>query len=306
MKEIECWKIQLYENNRDLDLPNALEESISLLKLDSVDRIKFYEPHCIIIEADPFLFVHDSTLYLFYESKQMGKPGVIKMTSTKDLISWTQSITVLKESYHLSYPFVFEDNDEVYMIPETGADKSIRLYKACDKSLDKFKFVKYIIQQNPKDILDISYCDSSILKYKGIYYLHTSIMRDGIYEMLLYTSDRLTGDFKRHPSSPICRSNKYGRNAGSLIMKDNEIYRFTQDCEHSYGENINVIRIKDLSPNTYEEEVINSNLINNDGTFYKKGGHQLNIVEFLDKTIIATDAKDYKMLLINRFLTKVL
>ena len=43
------------------------------------------------------------------------------MVSTDDLKHWTKPISILNdEGTHFSFPYVFEDNGSVYMIPETG------------------------------------------------------------------------------------------------------------------------------------------------------------------------------------------
>ena len=39
---------------------------------------------------------------------------------------------VLAEPFHLSYPYVFEWQGSHYMIPESGAAKSVRLYRASE------------------------------------------------------------------------------------------------------------------------------------------------------------------------------
>ena len=36
---------------------------------------------------------------------------------------------VLEENFHLSFPFVFEDSGNLYMIPETAENQQIRLYE---------------------------------------------------------------------------------------------------------------------------------------------------------------------------------
>ena len=83
-------------------------------------------------QADPFLFVKDNELYLFYELQHWDDPGCIAMIKTKDLKVWSKPQMVLKEPFHLSFPFVFEDQGVIYMIPESQEDDSIRLYCAND------------------------------------------------------------------------------------------------------------------------------------------------------------------------------
>ena len=74
----------------------------------------------------------DNELYLFYELQHWDDPGCIAMIKTKDLKVWSKPQMVLKEPFHLSFPFVFEDQGVIYMIPESQEDDSIRLYCAND------------------------------------------------------------------------------------------------------------------------------------------------------------------------------
>ena len=37
---------------------------------------------------------------------------------------------VLERPYHLSYPFVFRWNADVFMLPETGQNNAVELYRA--------------------------------------------------------------------------------------------------------------------------------------------------------------------------------
>ena len=39
---------------------------------------------------------------------------------------------VLEKDYHLSYPFVFEFENNFYMVPETESNNNIELYKCTD------------------------------------------------------------------------------------------------------------------------------------------------------------------------------
>ena len=39
---------------------------------------------------------------------------------------------MIEEDFHLSYPFIFEYKEEVYIIPDSCNNRSIRLYKAIE------------------------------------------------------------------------------------------------------------------------------------------------------------------------------
>lgn len=247
----------------------------------------------ILYMADPFLFVKDKELFLFFELQHWDDPGYIAMVKTTDLHNWTSPIVVLRESFHLSFPFVFEDNGNIYMIPESQEADSIRLYKA-NEDLTSFTYVRTLIKKEKREDIHYNLNDNHVLFKDGKYYLFTSYQKDWMYYQELYMADDLLkGEFIRHPQSPICESNEFGRNGGSLIDYKGTLLRVTQDCHKDYGDNISLMEIIKLDDKYYEEKLYLRNVFPQNSIFVD-GGHQLNIVQFQGKYIYATDYKVYK------------
>lgn len=249
-----------------------------------------WKPKPILYQADSFLFVKDKELFLFYELQHWDDPGYISMVKTSDLKNWTEPQIVLRQPYHLSFPYVFEDNGIIYMIPESQESDSIRLYQA-NEDLTDFTYVRTLLQQERKDGIHYNFNDSHIYRKDNKYYLFTSYQKDWTYYQELYMADNLlSGTFERHPSSPICVSNEYGRNGGSLIQYGNKLLRVTQDCHENYGDNVSLMEITQLDEQNYQEQLFMRNVFPKNNIFID-GGHQLNIVHFQDKYIYATDYK---------------
>lgn len=301
MNKIECFKIQLLQTSLEELIIGFETAPVFQILCDSWAVLK--EP--TIIVADPFLFVHNDTLYLFYEQKKLYHNGTIMMTHTMDLRHWSEPVEVLQEMFHLSYPWVFEKDSHIYMIPETCGDRSIRLYEAANSSLTEFRFVKKILEQEPDDDIKTSYSDSSIVERGGLYYLFTTVNYKGVNQLLLFCSNNLMGPYRKHPQSPVCVSKKYGRNAGSFLEYKGELYRVVQDCEKRYGDNVHILKVKELSPQGYAEEVVKETIFDRKIPFYREGGHQLNIVPFNGSCVWATDAKEYHYFILNRVLHKL-
>lgn len=237
-----------------------------------------------VVFADPFLFVNNGMLYLFYEEMKFRGNGFLVMTKTKDLKHWSTPRIVLKEELHLSFPFVFEDNGTVYMIPETGHDKSIRLYSA-NGNLLRFTYVKTLIEGK-------EYVDTSVISHNGLYYLFTTEKNKQFkYTQRLFWAESLGGAYKEHPCSPIYNGGKYGRNAGSILQVEGDLFRPVQDCANVYGENVSLLKIEELDQNNYKEVVYKDKLLDKSLCFYKDGGHQYNVVNFHGQRLVATDAK---------------
>ena len=275
MKEIaplqECFGIDIsIQDSKPLIDPDKK----TIFRLKTGSRFSIDNP--VKIDADPFLFVHKGWLFLFYEDLHYyGNGGNIAMVKTNDLVHWTKPVNILDDNYHYSFPFIFEDEGNVYMIPETG----------CNNIFEQ--------PERPKEII-YNFCDNVLYKKEGVYYLFTSTWDGTAYKLELYTSDKLDGQYKAHPCSPIRYDNKYGRNGGPLIEHEGKLYRVAQDCAETYGGDIHLLEIEDITPTIYREKVYKENLIPKMQSYYKDGGHQLSFAEFKGKTIIATDAKNYR------------
>ena len=266
----------------------------TIFRLKTGSRFSIDNP--VKIDADPFLFVHKGWLFLFYEDMHYyGNGGNIAMVKTNDLVHWSKPVNILDDNYHYSFPFIFEDEGNVYLIPETGCNNTVRLYKANNDNLDSFSLVTNIFEQpeRPKGIV-YNFCDNVLYKKEGVYYLFTSTWDSIAYKLELYISDKLEGPYKAHPSSPIRYDNKYGRNGGPLIEHEGKLFRVAQDCEETYGGDVHLLEIDEMTPTSYKEHVYKENLMPKDQPYYKDGGHQLSFAEFKGKTIIATDAKNYR------------
>ena len=249
-----------------------------------------WKPKPLRFQADPFLFVKDDELFLFYESQHWDDPGCIMMTKTKDLQTWSKPVIVLSESFHLSFPYVFENQGKIYMIPETQKTDSIRLYQA-NEELSSFAYLRTLMKQKQDDLINFSFSDSHVYYKNGKLFLFTSYQKNWIYYQELYVAnDLLNGEFKKHPQSPICISNELGRDAGSLIAYQGKLLRVTQDCHKDYGDNVSLMEITHLDEKHYEEQLFMHNVFPRNSIFVD-GGHQLNIAQFLGKYVYATDYK---------------
>ena len=284
---------------------NNFSISINLLKTDDLGNnqgtiIKRFESDTDLFNidptvflADPFMFSYNGKLYLFYEKQNgwYGK-GHICMRFTEDLSRWSEEITVLKEPFHLSFPFVFEDKGKIYMLPETGYSASIRLYEACDDNLEKWKLSKIIIDEKRQ------WVDSSIINKDSKYYLFTAVKENSIFNQFLFVSDNLTGPYKEHPKSPIYIGNDYGRNGGAVFYFKDKLFRPAQICVSSYGEDITLLQIEKLTPEDFIEKIYKDRIFKSALTDYNHGGHQFNIVYHNNELLLSIDyrVKNYNII----------
>ncbi|MCD8025717.1 MAG: hypothetical protein LUF33_01970 [Clostridiales bacterium] len=77
--------------------------------------------------ADPFLFEYEDDTYLFaeYFSYKLRRGIIVCSKYDKLKDKFDKYKEIISEAYHLSYPFVFKYNDEIYMMPEANESKNI-------------------------------------------------------------------------------------------------------------------------------------------------------------------------------------
>ena len=195
--------------------------------------------------ADPFLFHHQGTNWLFYETvndKWVGKIGCFKEVDGE----WEQQGIVLENPWHMSYPQVFEEDGHIYMIPEqsNNGDGNVSLYEAMD-------FPRGWVKR--KVLIERPFADSTLLKKDNHYYLACyTIPPHETAE--LWHAPTLFGPWKRHPQwGNINQSNRLRRCGGNFIWRGDKLYRIAQDCNRAYGKRLFMVEVVLVSPNQYKE-----------------------------------------------------
>jgi hypothetical protein len=164
--------------------------------------------------------------------------------------NYTPPEEILKKSYHLSYPHLIEDSGELYMIPETKGNKTIELYKCINFPME-WKLEKILME-------DIQAVDSTILKYKGKYWLFCNVVEnEGISshdELFLFYSDELVSTkWTCHPCNPVISDVRKSRPAGNLFMEKGKLWRPSQDSAKQYGHGMKFNEIVELTETYYKE-----------------------------------------------------
>ena len=220
--------------------------------------------------ADPFLIQEQGTFYLFFEVLGVDR-GVIGLATSTDGQRWRYERIVLKEPFHLSYPNVFKWKEDYYLIPESLADRSVRLYKAIHFP-DGWQFVKPIITDRPL-------VDSTVLTHQGLLWLFSSSPDNQ--NLYLFYADRPEGPWREHPGSPIVSGNsRDARPAGNILDTGDRLIRFSQDSQEygeKYGKAVRGFEILTLTREEYRERPLEDNpLLKESGVGWNATGmHQV-------------------------------
>jgi len=219
--------------------------------------------------ADPFTITIGGATFLFVEEFPFDtRKGVI--SAYRLIGDQAERIgVVLEEPWHLSFPFVFEHRGEVYMVPESGGGRSVKIYKASSFPTG-WREVKTLLP-------DVSAVDTTIFEHDSRWWMLTSIQGDGPglnnAELHAFYADDPLGDWTPHPQNPVVMDARKGRNGGFIRNREGCPHRVSQTAGFTfYGAGAAVHRIDELTPETYREtlvrEVPPTPLLNLDGTHH--------------------------------------
>ncbi len=190
--------------------------------------------------ADPFAFANGGQTWVFVEEFPYAtNKGVISVfTISPDGVA-SAPRPVLETPYHLSYPFVFERDGVVYMLPESCAANRLELYRA-ERFPDVWVRETVLID-------NIVAADATLLETDGKLWLFATVGEDGQSDwdsLRLFHADTITGAWTPHEKNPVLIDASQARAAGRVFERDGRLYRPTQDCsidrldERDYSQNI--------------------------------------------------------------------
>lgn len=205
--------------------------------------------------ADPFVIFAKGLYYVFIEEYlyAKGKGHISYLTIDQNGHS-SGTKKIIDRDYHLSYPFVFVYENEYYMIPETGANKTIELYK-CTAFPDKWEVAAALME-------DIEAYDVTLLNHGGKWWLFANVREhekaisfDELY--LFFADDLLSRNWTPHPGNPIVSDVTSARPAGRIFSHNGNLYRPAQNGAHRYGYGMKINHIVTLTEREYREECVN-------------------------------------------------
>lgn len=239
----EWWFVGVYTGPTPFDMHPAKNVKQPVLRGQDVT-----DYHASFV-ADPFMVHKNDLWYMFVEvmNAEEGQ-GDIGLATSRDGFKWDWHSIVLDESFHLSYPQVFEHDNEWYMIPESHKAGAVKLYKATSFPTDWVDVA---------NLIDGPYYDSTLLHWDNHWYMITG---EKFAVSRLWIADSLFGPWEEHPASPLHVNDEHHyRCGGRMIVYDGKPYRFNQDVKDRYGNRVRAFEITKLSPSEYEEKEVSKN-----------------------------------------------
>ena len=203
--------------------------------------------------ADPFVATREGRTCVFVEdysySASKGRITAFELGEPEP----RELGVALEEDFHLSFPFLFEYQGALFMCPESGAARQIRIYRC----------VQFPLQWQLERIAmsAVSAVDSMIFPHGGLWWLLTNLSEgaavDHSAELHVFSArDPLNDQWQPHPRNPVRNDPLFGRNAGLLRQRDGLVRVCQSQGFCSYGAGANLMRIVRLDREEFVEQPI--------------------------------------------------
>lgn len=191
--------------------------------------------------ADPFGLWRENKLYLFAEAYDYRtRRGNIVAYILDAELNILEHRTVLDEPWHLSYPYVFEADGEIWMLPEGYKSGKLSLYRAVNfpwqwEKIPEFSFPHAAIDASPFFAQGCWW----------IFYTPSQPKEARTSTLMLARADQLTGSWEDISSQPLSQTQSGARMGGTPFYHDGKLVLPTQDCSRTYG---GAIRLLNMPP----------------------------------------------------------
>ncbi len=191
--------------------------------------------------ADPFLFKHKDELFLFVEAfDNVTEKGNIAYMAF-DGEKFSEPRIVLEENVHLSYPYVYEENGEIFMMPESMEDGCIQLYRAIDFP---DKWIKHKVLVKIENAVDTVRFEDKLI---------TSVVTDSYEKRVDVDVYDIDGNLLQ---KQLKKNSQQARGAGRIISVEGENIRPAQDSTGGvYGAGIKFYKLLNKCGLFEEEEL---------------------------------------------------
>lgn len=229
---------------------------ISWLKHSYRDRF-FADPFLLSVNED---FVEVLVEEFFYSE---WKGVITLLTIDRETTRLLERKVILELSTHLSFPFIFEERGEVFVLPENSASGKLSVYRY-DATAKELEFVK--------ELLDFPAVDPVIYKFRDTYYLLcTREGENANSDLYCFRASSFLGDYMQVRENAVKSDVSAARCAGGIFAVGGNLYRAAQICADSYGEGCTVNIMYSFEP--FQEKVIKRYMAVKP---YKFGFHTLN------------------------------
>lgn len=181
--------------------------------------------------ADPFGVWRGERLYVFAEAYDYrDRHGFIEALTFDASLRLLERREILREPWHLSYPFIVETNGETYMMPEGFRSGCVSLYRAVEFP-HRWEPVRRIT-------LDEAPIDATPVFHNGMwwmFYTPATTREAKVSALHVAFAPSLEGPWTPHPKNPVRFDPSSSRPGGTPVVIDGALVIPMQDCRATYG-----------------------------------------------------------------------
>ena len=216
------------------------------------ERLRYLVPPKDRFWADPFAVAHEGRYFIFFEEMPFRtNKGHIMAIEVFENGEAGEPQIVIERPYHLSYPFVFDWEGSLYMMPETASNGTIEVYR-CEGFPFDWKLHRVVLD-------NINAYDATLWKGSDRWWMFVNVAEQGADssdELHLFWGATPLGPWTPHRSNPVVSDVRSARPAGPLFLRDGVLYRPSQDCSLAYGHSVLINRVDVLNEDAYRETEI--------------------------------------------------
>jgi hypothetical protein len=155
------------------------------------------------------------------------------------------SSVLLDLATHLSYPYAFQQDGTVYVVPESADSRETLIYRLDpDSSLKPIS----IINRGSRIV------DTTVFRVDGVHWAAYTDLDIGVHDNLcLAYARQLTGPWTPHLRNPVKMDIRSSRPGGTPFWHGGVLYRPAQDCAATYGNAVVINRILSLTTTEFHE-----------------------------------------------------
>jgi hypothetical protein len=229
--------------------------------------------------ADVFALNQGNKLQLFFEDYSYKNDKGVISTVSFDIGNrmYGEHKVILETDYHLAFPFIHQQNNSLYLLPETSITGKQYMFSLNEK-----------LEPGEKEILMAADCvDAVTFQYEGLQWLfcgHKSLGPN--HYLFAYYRQNEQAEWVSHEQNPIVADASNARMAGGIFRHKDKLYRFAQKNNLYYGEMVHINEILSLDSSKFSEKRV----LTVDASWFKHYSEGIHTLSFVNDWLIL-DAK---------------
>ncbi len=192
--------------------------------------------------ADPFGQASETGVQVLAERFTGGRGDLVSLGWNQSA-GWVAPQPLLATNAHLSYPFVFSDRGQRYLLPESTQSGRLDLYRLDDDG-----------PHQVTTLVDHPLVDPTVVRHDDRWYLFATDHRKGPNQRLnIYWAEDVEGPWQPHTLNPVKIDVRSSRPGGTPFIHQGNLCRPAQDCSTGYGAAVVFNRIDRLTPTEFSE-----------------------------------------------------